>query len=322
MSILTNTLLPTPESWTYLLSGKRDATYIDITLPGEIAAETLRSAGSTFQYAGEGLGAFSAGPGHYDDNEGDLTTSLSYNIGLQEQDPSALIHRGYQLFELWEDEIINLVRGNVGFEDDPVDMGPVGTNTYGTWAEILGDASNYRLLVIYLQEPIEGRLKSIDDVMRYLYDAWQSLLLVEDDNLKLVCLLDMPSAVTDLTYIKHSRSFDLSHDPNEAMEVDIQDLDEPFLLPAGAPDKFPRRIPTIRLNEAEATLEITLQRLREGAHTRRGLTTIPLPTTYAGIRAIRPGQGVRIKGQQYWVTETRLSYPDETATLTLYRAGA
>ena len=322
MSILTNALLPTPESWTYLLSGKRDATYIDITLPGEIAAETLAAAGDTFQYDGEDLGPFSAGPGTYDDNQGDLTTSLSYNVGLQEQDPSALIHRGYELFQAWEEQLADLVKAIVGYENDP-ELGFVtATNTYGVWATILGDVSDWRLLEIYLQEPVEGRLKSIDDVMRYLYDGWQSLLLVDDDQLSLVCLLDEPAEFTDLTYIKHSRAFDLSHDPDEAMEVAIQDQDEPFLLPAGTTDKFPRRIPTIRLNEAEATLEITLQRLREGAHTRRGLTTIPLPTTYAGIRALRPGQGVRVKERKYWITETSLSYPDETATLTLYRAGA
>ena len=221
-----------------------------------------------------------------------------------------------------------MVKDNLEFGEDPTDMSPVGGNAYGTWAGILGDPTDYRLLEIYLREPVEGRLKSIDDVMRYLYDGWQSLLLVEDGNLKLVCLLDSPPTFNDISvkagdpaYISQSRAFDLSHDPDEAMQVQVVDREEPFLLPPGATDKFPRRIPTIRLNEREATLEITLQRLREGAHTRRGITTIPLPDTHAGIQAIRPGQGVRIKDQTYWVTETALSYPEETATLTLYRSG-
>ena len=223
---------------------------------------------------------------------------------------------------------MELVKGLVGYEDDP-ELGLLtASNTYGVWATILGDVADYRLLEMYLREPVEGRLKSIDDVMRYLYDGWQSLLLVEDDNLRLVCLLDTPETYTDLTYISHSRAFDLSHDPNEAMQVDVVDRTDangapmPFLLPAGAQDKFPRRIPTIRLNEREATLEITLQRLRQGAHTRRGIVTIPLPTTHDGIQAIRPGQGVRIKDRTYWITETALSYPEETAALTLYRSGA
>ena len=91
---LTNDLLPTPESWAYRLSGQRDSTFIEITLPGEIPEATLRDAGMTFKYVNASLPAFSAGAGSYDDSQGDLTTSLVYNIGLQEQDPSALIPPG------------------------------------------------------------------------------------------------------------------------------------------------------------------------------------------------------------------------------------
>ena len=321
-SALTNRLfLEDPQRWVYRLSGQRDATYIEIDVPGHIPAATLKAAGASFAYAGSALEVFSGGPGAYINNQGALTTRVTYNVGIQEQDQSALIHRGFELFRIWEDQVETLVRGNIQVGADE-DAQLLPSSTYAEWTGILGSVGDWRRLAMYLQEPVEGRLKSIDDVIRYLYDGWQSLLLVEGTSLRLICLLDTPPSTTEPVTISVSSDFDLAHDPNEAMEIGIVDYEGYFQLPAGSTDPFPRRVPTLRLNQLEATLEITLQRLREGAHTRRGSMTLPLPLDYAGLQVVRPGQAVIADGVSYWITETTLNFPEEIATLTLYRAGA
>ena len=222
-SALTNRLFEgEPQRWIYRLSGQRDATYIEMDVPGRIDNETLDAAGGTFAYAGDALGRFSPGPGSHINTQGVETTRITYNVGLQEQDQSALIHRGYELFRTWEDQLGALVRENIqiGADEDSL---LIAASTYAEWAAILGNVGDWRRLAIYLQEPVEGRLKSIDDVMRYLYDGWQSLLLVEHDQLRLICLLDTPTSTTEPAFISLRDDFDRAHDPNEAMEVGIID---------------------------------------------------------------------------------------------------
>ena len=327
VSVLTNQLfVEEPQRWVYRLSGQRDATYIELDLPGHIPATTLEAASSRFIYGNASLGTFSAGAGSYLNSQGVLTTRMTYNIGIQEQDQSVFIHRGFEFFDMWENQLGALVRENTQVEIDPFDLRLYPITTYAVWAGILGNINDWRRLAIYLQEPVEGRLKSIDDVMRYLYDGWQSLLLIDEqrNTLRLICLLDTPVVTTEPVAISLSTDFDLAHDPNETMEIGIIDHEGYYRLPAGSTDPFPRRIPTLRLNEAEATLEITLQRLREGAHTRRSAMVLPLPIDYAGLEAIRPGRAIMAEGVSYWITETTLNFPEETAqsNLTLYRAGA
>ena len=184
--------LPYPISYTLRFSGERDASSLHLIMAGRVPTSSL-SGVKTFQYSGVDLFQWSPGSGYYTNDKGDFTTNITYNIGIQLQNRSDLIHKGYQLFSLWEEQIPELVKGIFATDNEVAGELVPGT-TFGTWAGILGE-NKPDTLIKYLEEPIEGRIKSIDEVMKYLREDWQTMLIVDPvtDTLRLVCLLDAPS---------------------------------------------------------------------------------------------------------------------------------
>ena len=87
--------LPVPTTYTIRFSGERDASSIDLTMPGRIPAHALNQV-TEFTYYNEPLYKWSPGSGRYSDVGGSLTTTITYNIGLQEQDQAELINKGYE----------------------------------------------------------------------------------------------------------------------------------------------------------------------------------------------------------------------------------
>ena len=309
--------LPVPITYSIKFSGERDASSIDLTFPDHVPEDVLNTVKFFFFY-GNALFKWSPGAGQYSDQGGSLTTSITYNIGIQEQDQAELINKGHQLFIKWESEIDDLVdkitRITSDFEGEIV-----AESTFGEWALLL-EGTGFSLSA-YFKEPIDGRVRTIDDVMRNLREDFQTMLIVdpETDEFRLVCLLDTPSSPLEIVQTSLNRDFNYAHDPDEPMEVYVQDNPIPFRLPPGNTDKYARKIITQRLSEAEATLEITLQRLKEGASTRTASATIPAPHSVDGLKAILPGKSVSLGGRTFWITESTTDYPADTSTLNLYR---
>ena len=322
--------LPIPQEYTIRFSGERDASAIDVTFPGRVPYALLDGA-KKVTYFGEPMFLWSPGSGSYGDSAGegegesdsptgrDITTNITYNIGIQEQDRAELINKGFEFFDMWEDQIDDLVDGLLIYDSD-FEGNLVGSSTYAKWNDIIKD-TRYRLSD-YFKEPIANRLKSIDDVMREMKDGFQSMLYVdpESNSLKLICLLDPPTVFTSPIYESLSEDFNLAHDPEESMEVWVVDEPEPFRLPPGDDDKYPRRVVTQRLSKAEATLEITLQRLREGSTTRSASAVVPAPHSLAELLKLLPGKAVKWNEIGFWITETTVAYPADTCSLSLYRA--
>ena len=319
--------LPRPETFTLRISGERDASSLHLAFVDHVPSGTLAGA-KTFLYNGEEFHQWSPGSGSYSDASGSKTTNITYNIGIQEQDTGTLIHKGYQLFVLWEQQISTLVGRNFALADEDT-----GGTTYGRWSQLLGQDTP-GLLVRYLEEPIEGRLKSIDDVMRYLRDGWQSMLLIDPTTnaLKLVCLLDTPPSAPEHKYISLNTDFDHAFDKDELIQIEVVDEGSLFLpggtvippntpIPESLRQKFPRHVITQRLTLGEAGLEVELQRARLASHTKVGSAVLPAPETAAELNALLPGQSITLDNRAFWITETTVSWPGDTVALDLYQPG-
>ena len=89
-------------------------------------------------------------------------------------------------------------------------------------------------------------------------------------------------------------------------------------IPASLKNQFPRRVLRHRLTLAEARLEVTLQRAKAASHTRTGSALLPAPPTVNELIELMPGRAVSLGGVSYWITESTVSWPDDTIRLDLY----
>ena len=182
--------LPEPSQYTLRFSGERDASSIHMTFDEMVPRSKLAGV-KEFTYADEPLFTWSPGSGNYmvesSLEDGNITTTITYNIGIQVQNVGAITHKGYQLFTLWEQQIPELVESIFSLVEAPEAEVIVPGSTLAKWSAILGDDTP-RSIIRYLEEPVEGRVKTIDDVMRYVRDDWQMMLLVDPttDALRLV----------------------------------------------------------------------------------------------------------------------------------------